>query len=177
MILVSQCETVVKAVVQILRQHMRLRPGGGGACVTVAIDDLTIITAARTGLAVGREEVRNLVDTLVAAGVLRRHPGRRYMATTYSLAAPGAALDAQVGEFLRTYRPRWEPFSAVLPPIAALVARYEWLWRSRVGGLPRAPDLPEIAQTARLNGLRWLERRCQRLEQQQHTRPNHSRKA
>lgn len=162
----SECATIVKAVVQILRQHMRLQPGGIGAGVTIAIDDLTIITAARTGLAVGREEIRNLVDAMVHAGILRRHPAPRYMASSYSLGAAGTVLDAQVEQFLLTYRPRWEPFKATLPPIAALVAHYEALYRSRRGGLPRAPDLPEVAQTVRLNGLRWLERRCAWLEQQ-----------
>lgn len=165
----SQCAIVVRATVSVLRQHQRLRPGGGGPAVTIAIDDLTIIVAARTGLAVGREEIRNLVDALVFAGVLRRHPGPRYMASSYSLGAAGAPLDAQVEQFLLTYRPRWEPFSPTLPPIAALVAHYEALYRSRRGGLPRAPDLHEAARTSRLNGLRWLERQCQQLQHRPQT--------
>lgn len=166
----SECEIIVKTTVSALRQHMRLRPGGAGAAVTIATDDLTIIVAARTGLAVGREQVRNLIDALVNAGLLRRRPGRRYMATSYSFNAAGAALDTLIDQFLTRYRPRWEPFSVDLPPTVALVARYESLWRSRVGGLPRAPDLPEVAQTARLNGLRWLERKCQLLEQRPQTK-------
>lgn len=162
----SQCETIVRATVTVLRQHMRLRRGCQSAAVTIAIDSLMIIVSARTGLAVDGKAIRNLVDALVDKGVLQRYPGRRFMASSYAFASPGGAIGAQIDQFLVSYHPQWEPFDADLPPIAALVAYYESLYRSRIGGLSRMPELPEIAENARLNGgLRWLEHKCQQLEQ------------
>lgn len=154
---------VTVETVRVLRQHLRLR-NGLGACVAVAVDDLSLAVSSRLGLQVPREAIRNLLDALVAADILVRYPGPRYVATTYRFTTSGLDLDATVAGFVARYHPRWSAFPRDLRVLTTRLALYEATFRKTRGGLPRRPTVLEAAERLRLNGAASLDGVIARLE-------------